>query len=202
MEDKQVQNLGRILDSAESLLTLINEILDLSRVEAGRVDVFPSVMNPRELAHEVRATMRPIAKEKGISLKLNDEDAPADGVQDEEKLKQILLNLVSNAVKFTEAGAVVLTVGGDGDDLVFGVEDTGIGIPPEAIDHIFEEFRQVDGSTTRRFGGTGLGLAISNRLATLVGGTITVESEVGRGSTFTVRVPRHLESPNAGEAPA
>jgi ammonium transporter len=199
MAQQQVENLDRILLSAESLLSLINDILDLSRVEAGRVEVLPSLLDPGKVAQEVASTVSPLAGDKGLSLMIDTDNAPADAFQDGEKVSQILLNLVGNAIKFTPQGSVSLTAGGDDDELVFDVVDTGVGIKAEALENIFEEFTQADGSTTRTFGGSGLGLTISARLAKLLGGRIDVESEIGRGSRFSLRLPRRYTNTSSGE---
>lgn len=195
LDDRQASNLDKILTAAEQLTTLINSILDLSRVEAGRMDVYPVVFDPAVLVGEVAASMEPVAEQNDISIRTNVTDAPADVYLDEQKVRQILLNLLANAIKFTPAGWVSLGVDGRGDCVVFSVTDTGIGIAPDALEHIFDEFSQADSSTTRRFGGTGLGLAISLRLTKLMGGDITVESEVDVGSTFRMTLPRRCEAP-------
>ena len=119
---------------------------------------------------------------------------------DQDKVQQILMNLLSNAVKFTPAGSITITAQQHDGEITIAVADTGIGIPAEALEHIFEEFRQVDSSTTRQYGGTGLGLSISRRLAQLLGGDITVQSTVGVGSTFTVTLPLHYAAALPGHA--
>jgi ammonium transporter len=189
LDQTQAENLGRILDSAEGLLTLINDILDLSKVESGRLEVLPSAFDPRDIGMEVAHTMTPLAHQKGIEMNTDIGDVQIDAFQDDEKIRQIVLNLVGNAVKFTDEGAVTLRVRSEGDSFVVTVEDTGAGIADDALDLIFEEFTQADGSTTRRYGGTGLGLTISLRLARLLGGSIDVESELAAGSTFSLRLP-------------
>lgn len=178
------------------LLALINDILDLSKIEAGRMDLYVSTFPVAEPVDAVMAVIRPLAKEKELSVQV---DLPEmDELRtDQEKLKQILLNLMSNAQKFTTQGEIGIRARQDGKSVVFSVWDTGMGIPADALSHIFEEFRQADGSTTRQHGGTGLGLAISRRLAALLGGTIDVESEEGAGSTFTLALPVHVEAQNA-----
>jgi signal transduction histidine kinase len=176
--------------SADSLLTIINDILDFSKIEAGRMEL-DSVCFP--LRHQIDSLLAPLAvraQEKGLHIACEiDSDIPDWIVGDPVRFGQILVNLLGNAVKFTDRGEVRLSAGLEllEDDylwLHFVVSDTGIGIPPERQDTIFEAFSQADGSTTRRFGGTGLGLTISSRLATAMHGRIWVESQVGRGSRF------------------
>ncbi|MGI9622350.1 MAG: ammonium transporter [Acidimicrobiales bacterium] len=195
MEQTQAENVDRILESAEGLLVLINEILDLSRVEAGRLDVDANSFDPGGLAVGVAQTLAPVAHDKGITIEAEVSAAPKEVFQDDEKLRQILMNLVGNAVKFTEVGSVTVLVGAEGQTLVFTVEDTGPGIKRDALGAIFDEFTQADQSTTRRYGGTGLGLAISAKLARLLGGSIEVSSEVGTGSVFRLMVPLRYEEP-------
>ncbi|MDP8956227.1 MAG: PAS domain S-box protein [Actinomycetota bacterium] len=184
-----------IRNSGDALLSVINEILDFSKIEAGRLDLEDQ---PFDLSHCVESVLELVAtaaSEKGLDLAYSfDPDVPLAIRGDETRLRQILLNLVNNAVKFTEKGEVVLTVAatpqGSGNgaggayELHFAVRDTGIGIPQDRMDRLFESFSQVDASTTRRYGGTGLGLAISKRLVELMDGTMWVESELGEGSTF------------------
>jgi PAS domain S-box-containing protein len=195
LDDRQTGNLDKILAAAEHLTTLINSILDLSRVEAGRMDVYPAVFDPAALVDEVAASMEPLAEQNGLAIRTSVSDAPADVYLDEQKVRQILLNLFANAIRFTPAGWVSLDVADRGDRVAFTVTDTGIGISPDALEHIFDEFSQADSSTTRRLGGTGLGLAISLRLTKLMGGDISVESEVDAGSTFHVTLPRRCGTP-------
>ncbi|MDB6165283.1 MAG: barA 1, partial [Lacunisphaera sp.] len=190
--------------SGESLLTLINDILDFSKIEAGRFDLESEVFNVRECVESALDLLSAKAAEKSIDLLYDiTEGVPLDVRGDVTRLRQILVNLVGNALKFTEQGEVELTVRatpGAPDqpgELQFAVRDTGIGIPAEAQGRLFSSFTQVDASTTRKYGGTGLGLAISKRLAELMGGRMWLESEPGRGSTFFftlraewARVPR------------
>jgi CheY-like chemotaxis protein/signal transduction histidine kinase/HAMP domain-containing protein len=186
--DKDLEYLPVIERNGRQLLGLINDILDLSKIESGRMQIEVTAFDPTLLAQEVLDVVRPMAREKALDLVVSGA-SPRQMHSDPERLRQILLNLLSNAVKFTDAGSVRLDVTVRGSGLVFAVADTGIGIPAEAFDHIFDEFRQVDGTSTRRHAGTGLGLAISRRLAVLLGGRLAVESEVGRGSVFTLTLP-------------
>jgi two-component system sensor histidine kinase/response regulator len=183
--------------SGEALLTVINDILDFSKIEAGKFDLDPIPFNLPETVEEAMKSLAFRAHEKGLELACDiDESVPAFAVGDAVRIRQILLNLVNNAIKFTAAGEVELRLvrepsASDEIGLHFSVRDTGIGIPPDKQQTIFEAFSQADGSTTRRFGGTGLGLTISQRLARAMNGRIWVESEAGRGSTFhfTVTLP-------------
>ncbi|MGO9094343.1 MAG: ATP-binding protein [Bryobacteraceae bacterium] len=182
--------------SAQSLLSLLNEILDLSKIEASRLEIESAPFHPAHLIQAVLATMVGCAQQKGLELTATvAADVPATVLGDELRLRQVLLNLVGNAVKFTAAGSVhvsleVESLAADAATFRFSVADTGIGIPEDKRRTIFEPFRQADGSVARQYGGTGLGLSISTRLVELMGGQISVESDVGRGSTFrfTARV--------------
>ena len=181
--------------SGDALLHVIDDILDYSKIEAGRLDLEHAPFDIRDCVESALEIVAPRAWEKEIELGcLIDERVPAGVVGDAVRLRQVLLNLLSNAVKFTEHGEVVVRVNaepaGSGTfRLELAVEDTGIGIPADRMDRLFESFSQVDASTTRRYGGTGLGLAISQRIVELMGGTISVESEPGRGSTFRIELP-------------
>jgi PAS domain S-box-containing protein len=181
--------------SGDALLHVIDDILDYSKIEAGKLDLVREPFALRDCVEGALDIVAPRAWEKEIELGcLIDEVAPAGIVGDEGRLRQVLLNLLSNAVKFTETGEVVVDVaaeptGANAYRIELAVRDTGIGIPEDGIARLFTSFSQVDASTTRRFGGTGLGLAISKRLVELMGGTISVESEPGRGSTFRISLP-------------
>ncbi len=182
--------------NGEHLLSIINDILDISKLEAGRMTIESVPVAPGPLLAEVMDLMRVRADAKGLELVARlDGPVPAAVTTDPTRLRQVLVNLVGNAIKFTEHGSVTITVAEDRDagSLSFAIADTGIGMTPEQLRAIFDAFSQADESTTRRFGGTGLGLAISRRLARLLGGDIEVRSVPGEGSTFTVRV-------DAGEA--
>jgi signal transduction histidine kinase/CheY-like chemotaxis protein len=196
-----------IRSSGEALLTLINDVLDFSKIEAGDLDLESRPFLLRECLEEATAQLGYAASRKGLELVLDvHPDCPDVVVGDENRLRQILANLLNNAVKFTGGGEVVLTVDvPDGDPPVLraAVRDTGIGIPADRLDRLFQPFRQVDSSTTRVYGGSGLGLAISRRLARAIGGDLTVASRLGAGSTFTLTTPLELpETPRATATPA
>jgi CheY-like chemotaxis protein len=182
--------LETIRQSGETLLVILNDLLDLSKIEAGKLEleVVDFALGP--VLNGVHAAFRDLPAHKGLALALEAETA-ALGVYrgDSTRLRQVLSNLVSNSLKFTEAGEVRLSASRDGDLLAFTVTDTGIGIPADRLARLFNKFEQADASTTRRFGGTGLGLAISRDLAELMGGQIAVHSCEGQGSTFRLTVP-------------
>lgn len=186
---KQLENLDKVLSSAEHLLGLINTILDISKIEAGRMDVNPTRFNSIALIDACIHTTRPLMKGKKLQIIKKIPPSLPYLYTDQNKLKQILINLLSNALKFTEAGSVTISGRIRNNMLVISVTDTGLGIPAHALETIFEEFKQVDGSTTRHHGGTGLGLPISRSLAQLLGGDVTVRSQPGEGSTFTLTIP-------------
>ncbi len=191
------RDLNVIKSNAKTLLALINDILDLSKIEAGRVDVFKEQVDLAGLLDECLATVQEVVKGRDVTLTAQVEPEVRQVTSDALKLRQVLLNLLSNAAKFTEQGEIQAVARAEGDVLVVTVEDTGVGIPPDQMGHIFEKFRQVDGSSTRRAGGTGLGLAIVRELVQVLGGTVEVTSALGRGSCFTVRLPNTSTAPAA-----
>jgi len=188
---EQVKYAQAIHSSNNDLLALINDILDLSRIEAGHVELAEENLAVSSVLQRLKETFEPLAAQKGLALDIRaDADAPTQLVADGQRLQQILKNLLANAVKFTEHGSVSLVVRGNrAGRIQFAVTDTGIGIAQAQTEVIFEAFRQADGSTRRRYGGTGLGLSISRDLAARMGGDITVSSEPGRGSCFTLELP-------------
>lgn len=188
------EKVERISLSAKHLLSLIEEILSFSRLEAGEEVARYGPVDPRTLALEVKQLMESLAQDKQLSLRLEIHEAPASMVTDQVKVRQILVNLVGNAIKFTDNGGVILRIRDEDRCVVFEVEDTGPGIPAVHHKRIFEPFWQVDGGTTRKAGGTGLGLSVTRRLARLLGGDVIVESEVGKGSLFRVRLPKLARS--------
>ncbi|MFI5757880.1 HAMP domain-containing protein [Streptomyces sp. NPDC051569] len=214
LSPKQVEFAETIHGAGSDLLQLINDILDLSKVEAGKMDVSPTRIALVQLVDYVEATFRPLTAEKGLDFSVRvSPELPATLHTDEQRLLQVLRNLLSNAVKFTDSGAVELVIrpagadvphaireqlleagslrDADGDLIAFSVTDTGIGIAASKMRVIFEAFKQADGTTSRKYGGTGLGLSISREIARLLGGEIHAGSEPGRGSTFTLYLPLH-----------
>ncbi len=192
--------------SAHTLLSLINDILDFSKVEAGKLELDPVPFDLSDLAATAVEIVATAANAKGLGLTCTvDPAVPRRRIGAADRIRQVLVNLLGNAVKFTATGAVSVRVTpADGDAVRFAVTDTGIGIPPDRLDRLFQSFSQVDASTTRKFGGTGLGLAICKQLAALMGGTVGVRSTVGVGSTFwfTARLPVDAApGPTAGAAP-
>lgn len=192
--EKTGRYLEKIKSNSKRLLGLINDFLDLSRIESGRYELADLPVKLQALANQWHQNLSVLAEKKGLDFVLHvDPNLPATVYGDEESLSKIVVNLVGNAVKFTEEGSVTLSLENHGSELLLQITDTGIGIPPHAREFIFEEFRQVDQSSKRQHGGTGLGLAIVQRLTREMGGTITLESEVGSGSTFTVQIPIRTE---------
>ncbi len=189
LEQKQYENLEKILASGEHLLQLINAILDLSKVEAGRVEVHAADLQLGAVLEQCMKTVEPLVKAPAVRLVREFDGEPPQVYADEEKLRQIVLNLLGNAVKFTERGTVRVQARANGDAFSVAVADTGIGIPADKLEHVFDEFTQADASSTRLYGGTGLGLTIARRLARLMGGDIAVKSAPGVGSTFTLTLP-------------
>jgi CheY-like chemotaxis protein len=186
LNDEQRASLGWVQRGGRDLLGLINEILDLSKIEAGKLTLDPQPFDPRELVESVVAQHRSLAVQKRIQLTLRTDDAPDSVILDRQRVQQILVNLIGNALKFTEAGTVeVVADGGAEEVLHVEVRDTGPGIPTDKSEAIFEEFSRIDGDAP----GTGLGLAICRRLARVMGGDVTVESVVGEGSTFHLTLP-------------
>nr|MBA2670789.1 PAS domain-containing protein [Gemmatimonadota bacterium] len=189
LPDTAAHKVSRIRVSAEHLLELIEEILTFSRLEAGEEHVSIEIVDAVGLLSEVQMLMEPLAQKKGLQLvrSVHQETLRID--TDSRKLRQILLNLVGNAIKFTEEGEIRLTVERNGEEIHLQVIDTGSGIAPQHLDQVFEPFWQVEGGSTRSAGGTGLGLSVTRRLARLLGGDITVQSEIGKGSAFLVLLP-------------
>ncbi|MGA9838843.1 MAG: PAS domain S-box protein [Thermoplasmata archaeon] len=199
----QREYLTDILNSGNHLLSLINDILDLAKVESGKLDLSPVPFTLSHAIEEVCSSLRPQLQQ--LELALNTDVTPAINrvVLDRRRFKQILYNLLSNAVKFTpKGGRIDVTVGSNGpSQFVLGVRDTGIGIPANEIPRVFREFEQLDSGTARKYSGSGLGLPLTQKLVDLMGGTIAVESEVGRGSTFTVHLPLVLAGGPSPGAP-
>jgi signal transduction histidine kinase/ActR/RegA family two-component response regulator len=190
LSDKQRDRLTVIQDSGSALLSILNDILDLSKIQAGRLELEVAPFAADQLAESVAAAFQGAAKAKGIELKTQiDAEATVSWMGDPLRLRQVLSNLIGNAIKFTSEGSVCLEAAVVKRRLVFRVRDTGIGMEPDQIPRLFEKFSQADTSTTRRYGGTGLGLAICEELVSLMEGKITAESRCGAGSCFTVALP-------------
>jgi signal transduction histidine kinase/HAMP domain-containing protein len=191
--DLQKENLQKVLISSEHLLKLINGLLDLAKIEAGKMEVIAEPVRVEDIVSMATATVEPLLKDSRVRcVKDISPDLPPLNT-DRDKLKQILLNLLSNAAKFTEKGEIKVAAWRENGNVKLSVSDTGIGMKKEALDHIFEEFRQAETSTARIYGGTGLGLAIVKKFTNLMGGDIGVESEVGKGSKFTITLPMELK---------
>jgi signal transduction histidine kinase/CheY-like chemotaxis protein len=208
MSQEHAQQAKVIYDAGKDLRALIDTILDLSKVEAGKATVRAETVGLPELLHDLNELMRPQFREKGLQLDLViDEGTPPSLITDGEKLRQIVVNFLSNALKFTEQGGATLRLSfNKGDDaeslpVALSVQDSGIGIPAEKQGLVFEAFSQVDGSTSRRYGGTGLGLTISRELARLIGARIDISSQEGTGSTFTLLLPLSFAEDETSEAP-
>lgn len=190
LSERQHKYANTIYNSGEGLLTIINDILDFCKIEAGELEIESNFFNIKEVAQEVLQTLMPKALEKGNTLKLHfTAGTPSNAVGDPVRVRQLLSNLISNAIKFTSHGAIDVSIRNQGRTdkgikFLCEVKDTGIGISPEKMDHIFDKFAAADGHNTRKFGGAGLGLAICHKIATLMGGSIGVESQEGKGTTF------------------
>ncbi len=202
LSDEVADYQERILVNAQDLLRLINDVLDVSKIEAGRMELVNRPYNLTDMMNDVYKQFAVLAESKGVNFRLElDEALPGMLIGDEVRTKQIAVNLVSNATKFTSSGEVILkTERVDDDHWRIVVTDTGVGIPAHLREVIFDEFRQVDSGSTREYGGTGLGLAIVRRLVLMMDGTIQVKSEVGEGSTFTVTLPLVVEPEAVGVA--
>jgi signal transduction histidine kinase len=189
-------DLQRIHASAKHLLALINDILDLSKIEAGKMELLAESFDLAALIRDVAITVQPLVQQNGNTLDLRCAANLGKVRTDPTRMRQCLFNLLSNACKFTLKGKITLEAASKSaagrDWVTLRVSDTGIGMTPEQLQKLFQPFTQADASTTRKFGGTGLGLTISRKFAQMMGGDITVESELGKGSAFTLRVPAEL----------
>ncbi len=200
---EQVESAQVISRSGHDLLSLINDILDLSKIEAGKMDLKVTALSIAEIAEDIQRTFARQTAEKGLRLEVEIDDSLPETIRsDRQRLEQVLRNLIANAVKFTDSGSVSVHFQRDaGDNLAIAVSDTGIGIAKDKHDLIFEAFLQAEGGTSRKYGGTGLGLSICRDLAKLLGGSIRVESEEGRGSTFTFTVPLTIDCERPAQVP-
>jgi signal transduction histidine kinase/DNA-binding response OmpR family regulator len=195
LETKAKSYVDKIQQSGQTLLTTINDILDLSKIEAGRIDLEIRPYDLRKALEITKDILHPKVQEKGIRLEVVEENLPPGIIGDEVRMRQILINLSGNAVKFTDEGTVTIKASHQNNTLTIKIIDTGIGISPENQKKLFRPFSQADTSTTRKYGGTGLGLVICKKLANLMGGDILLESEVGKGTTFTVSIPAEAGNP-------
>ncbi len=191
LSESQVEFAQTIHSAGNDLLSLINDILDLSKVEAGKMELNLAAVALTDVADDLERSFRPVAEERALAFHIElAPGLPPAIVSDEQRLQQVLRNLLSNALKFTHEGSVTLRIAPDGPDrLAFGVIDTGVGIPADKLASIFEAFQQADGTTSRKYGGTGLGLSISREITRLLGGELAVTSQAGQGSTFTLVLP-------------
>ena len=191
-----IPDLEKIRAAGRHLLSLINGVLDLSKIEAGRMELFVEAFDVKTMVDDVVTTAQPLVEKNGNRLIVEGAAGAGDARADVTKMRQVLLNLLSNAAKFTEKGEVRLSVRRNGTEIFYEVRDSGIGMTPEQLAKLFEAFAQAEKSTSKRFGGTGLGLAISRQFCRLMGGDITVTSEPGKGTAFTVRVPVQVAEPS------
>lgn len=192
--DLQKENLQKVLISSEHLLKLINGLLDLAKIEAGKMEAVAETFHVEDVINMTTTSVEPLLKAGRVRIV---REVPPDlptVKTDRDKLKQILLNLLSNAAKFTEQGEIRVSASRENGTLKLAVSDTGIGMKKEALDHIFEEFQQAEKTTASKYGGTGLGLAIVKKFTNLMGGDIVVESEIGKGSKFTITIPINLKT--------
>ena len=203
LTEEQIKYAKTIQDSGNDLLALINDVLDLSKIEAGHMEVRAESVKPSVLVENLRGSFEPVARQKGLPLRFSIADGVPESVEtDWQRLLQILKNLLSNALKFTDSGEVSMEIGREEDGrIAFAVRDTGIGIDPQQQQAIFDPFFQTDAGSTRKYGGTGLGLSISRQLARLLGGEIRVISEPGRGSTFALVLPEVHRGPASEAVP-
>jgi signal transduction histidine kinase len=201
LTEEQTRQVGFIRDSAQELTEMVNDLLDLAKVEAGRISISPAWFDLVDLFSALRGMFRPILSSSDVDLIFEEPRDIPHLFTDHKKLSQILRNLVANALKFTAHGSVRVSVAREGEVAVFAVADTGIGIAPEHCATLFNDFVQIDSPTQKRLRGTGLGLSLSRKLAQLLGGTLEVESELGVGSTFHLRIPVRLAGDGSG-APA
>ncbi len=193
LPEKQINNLDKVLTSSQHLLGLINTVLDIAKIEAGRMDVIPGKFSLDGFADQCLALATPLLK-PNVTLEKQVDETIGFVFSDQDKIKQVILNLLSNAAKFTHEGKIILKVEKlAGEIISISVKDSGIGISEEAVGRVFEEFQQAETTTTRQYGGTGLGLTISRNLARLLGGDLTAKSVLGEGSTFTLTFPMHYE---------
>ena len=194
--DTYSDDLSKINSSGEHLLTLINDILDLSKIEAGKMELHIEVFELEKHLSQIEATAKPLIEKNGNKFVIEKPDNIKKLTNDQTKLRQILFNMLSNAAKFTKKGTVTLAITENGDDIKFAVIDTGIGMNEEQLGKVFEEFTQAESSTSKDYGGTGLGLPISKMMTEMMGGIMDVESEEGKGTTFSITIPIEVQEEN------
>jgi len=200
IDDEARHMVERIDSNSQRLLRLINDILDLAKIEAGRMELTCQPFFPRDLAERCRSQVSVLGEKKGLQFQVHVDPHLSDTLYgDPERIIQIVANLLSNAFKFTESGKVTMDLERQETTWSIQVSDTGVGIPPHALNYIFDEFRQVDGTTTRAYGGSGLGLAIVRNMCRMMGGSVRVTSELGKGSIFTVTLPLRTEETQTDE---
>jgi signal transduction histidine kinase len=191
LNDEQKKFIGRIRHNQAHLLTLVNELLDLGKIESGRIELNLQPVPVHAVVESVYSMIEPQMRSRDLRFQVEAPDPKLFFHADRDRVEQIVLNVLSNAVKFTPAGGTVrVMVGEDGEEICFRVQDTGVGIPADKLEAVFEAFVQVEASQSRAYGGTGLGLAISRQLARAMGGDLTVKSVLGEGSTFSLSLPR------------
>jgi signal transduction histidine kinase len=191
--EEQRRTLDQVKSSSQQLLDLIGDLLELTTLKRGGLEINAATFDVRDPLHDALATTR--GRSNDVALRVREPEQSIFMVSDRRKICKLLVALLSNAYKFTTSGEIRLSVTVIDDHVVYRVEDTGIGIPEELHQHVFDEFRQVDGSTTRRYGGSGLGLSLARRLARVLGGEIYVDSAPGHGSTFRVELPLEYREP-------
>lgn len=199
LDEEQVKNMKIINNCGNDLLVLINDILDISKIEAGEISINLSKININLLITDLIEEMKPLSSQKGLELSFHPLEEDINLLSDTVRIKQIIKNLLSNAIKFTDTGTVDVTLEENANDITIKVIDEGIGISQDKLDNIFERFKQADGSTTRKYGGTGLGLAISKELSSLLGGDIKAFSKVDEGSTFELILPKKTNIQNVSD---
>ena len=202
LTSEQEKQIRFIQTSAAELTELVNDLLDLAKIEAGRITISPAWFEMVDLFAALRGMFKPILTNDAVTLTLEEPQGVTRVYTDDKKLSQILRNFISNALKFTQHGEVRVSAVGEGGFVTFSVSDTGIGIAPEHHAAIFEDFVQVDSPIQKRLRGTGLGLSLSRKLAELLGGRVAVHSELGKGSTFSVTIPLRFEAAATPERPA
>lgn len=201
LNDEQKKQMTMVQTSSRHLLALINDVLDISKIEAGQLELAVEPFELRPSIEKVVRLVAPLAEKKGLELTLEADADLGAATTDQRRLEQILLNLLNNAIKFTEKGRVAVSCKSENGDYLLSVSDTGIGMKPEELPNLFQPFHQLDSGLTRKHEGTGLGLSICRKIIEMMGGSIFVESRLGQGSVFTIRFPKHTEKPHEKNSP-